>query len=59
MSEKNEAQRANDIINRVMKNIQSGKGTIQMLNYYHDEWCPKLKGGECCCNPDTKLEVLA
>jgi hypothetical protein len=48
-----------DIIQRVVKNVQSGEGSVQMLSFYHDDWCPKLKGGTCRCNPDIKLKVLA
>jgi hypothetical protein len=41
-------------IEEVMQRMKPG--TVTMIEYVHDEWCPKLKGiGECLCDPDVYL----
>ena len=29
------------------------------IEVQHDDWCPKLKGGSCNCNPDVMEPVMA
>jgi hypothetical protein len=36
--------------------ISSAPGTVNNIWVYHDDDCPKLRGGLCNCNPD--LEVI-
>lgn len=36
--------------------ISSAPGTVNDIWVYHDDDCPKLRGGLCNCNPD--LEVI-
>lgn len=52
-----EQKRVENIIARVMgQDIK--EGGVYMMTCYHDDWCPKLKGGECRCNPDLKMKEL-
>ena len=30
-------------------------GTVSTVRIYHDDWCPKLRGGLCSCQPDLEL----
>lgn len=30
-------------------------GTLSDIYVLHDDWCGKLKGGECRCNPDISV----
>lgn len=34
------------------------KGEINMINYFHDDWCTQLKGGSCNCDPDMQVGQL-
>lgn len=50
-----EQKRVDDIIGRVMgQDIKAGG--VYVMNYYHDDTCPKLKGGECSCEPDVEMK---
>lgn len=31
-------------------------GTLTIGTVFHDEWCPKLSGGLCRCDPDLTFE---
>lgn len=33
-------------------------GTITVVSVLHDDWCPKLAGGDCRCDPDLVVERL-
>ncbi len=33
-------------------------GTTSYINWWHDTWCPKLKGGECSCESDFEILQL-
>jgi len=30
-------------------------GKIYVTKILHDDWCEKLKGGECNCDPEIKM----
>ena len=46
-------------IKNMIDSINSGKGSVHMIQYFHDNWCPKSKGtGECICNPDMKVKNI-
>jgi hypothetical protein len=34
------------------------RGHITIANIAHDDWCPKLRGGLCRCNPEITYEPL-
>jgi hypothetical protein len=36
-----------------------GAGDVVKANIYHDDNCPRLRGGCCTCDPDVRLEWLA
>jgi len=29
------------------------------LDVYHDEGCPALHGGGCCCEPETRVTIVS
>jgi hypothetical protein len=31
---------------------------VTIANVYHDDWCPRLRGGLCRCDPEIAYEVL-
>jgi hypothetical protein len=33
------------------------RGALVLLDYGHDDWCPKLDGGACRCDPDVVATV--
>ncbi len=33
-------------------------GTITIGTVLHDDWCPKLSGGLCRCDPDLTFEPI-
>jgi hypothetical protein len=33
-------------------------GTVATLTVLHDDGCPALTGGYCCCNPDLAIVPL-
>jgi hypothetical protein len=46
-------------IKNMIDSINSGKGSVHMIQYLHDNWCPKSKGtGKCICNPDMKIKDI-
>lgn len=34
-------------------------GTINLLNYAHDDRCPRLRGGDCRCDPEVSMTIYA
>lgn len=34
-------------------------GTVSIVEVRHDDWCPKLQGGICRCNPDIVIRSAA
>lgn len=39
-------------LNKLLATKEVPTDTITLVNVAHDDWCGKLKGGECNCNPD-------
>ena len=37
--------------------FEPGAGYI--IEVAHDQWCPKLAGGPCCCTPDIRARKIA
>jgi len=36
------------------------RGSVSIVEVLHDDWCPKMRGGLCRCQPDIViLEVAA
>ena len=33
-------------------------GTVTIVRVLHDDWCPKLAGGLCRCDPDLAFEAV-
>lgn len=33
-------------------------GSLTIMNVYHDNWCPKLNGGDCTCDPDADFRIV-
>ncbi|MFM8270923.1 MAG: hypothetical protein ACKODX_01100 [Gemmata sp.] len=33
-------------------------GSVSTLQVVHDDGCPQLSGGRCCCSPDYKLVTI-
>jgi len=50
-----------DEISRYLSGLFNGDGTVKPgvhhITVYHDDDCPKLRGGECSCQPDVKPGV--
>lgn len=40
---------------KMAKRLTSGKPGVVVLEYAHDEGCPQLYGGPCCCTPDISV----
>ena len=38
-----------------IRHAKPNPGTVTVVTLYHDDDCPKLRGGECRCNPDLEL----
>ena len=36
---------------RVISEIDNLKDGVHHVVIEHDDWCPALKGGKCCCSP--------
>jgi hypothetical protein len=34
------------------------RGRVTIANVYHDDWCPRLRGGLCRCDPEITYETL-
>jgi hypothetical protein len=34
------------------------RGRVTIANVFHDDWCPKLRGGLCRCDPEITYETL-
>jgi hypothetical protein len=32
-------------------------GTVGLVMVAHDDWCPKIKGGPCRCDPDVSPPI--
>ena len=43
----------------MLEAINGGKPGVHMVEYFHDNWCPKSKGtGECICDPNMKVKEI-
>jgi hypothetical protein len=34
-------------------------GSVSVGTVYHDDACPRLQGGHCCCNPDVRVRPIS
>jgi hypothetical protein len=34
------------------------RGRVTIANVAHDDWCPRLRGGLCRCEPEIAYETL-
>ncbi len=32
------------------------RGQVHQVDVLHDDWCPRLRGGDCQCTPDLALD---
>lgn len=46
-----------DFMSAVMKAGGLGRGAVLLLDYGHDDWCPKLVGGICRCDPEMVATI--
>jgi hypothetical protein len=48
-------------VEREVAAFESGRiprGRVALVNVAHDDWCPKLTGGACTCDPDMTATIL-
>ena len=44
-----------EAMQKMVKRLTSKKPGLVVLEYAHDEGCPQLFGGACCCTPDISV----
>ncbi len=32
------------------------RGRVHHIDVLHDDWCPRLRGGDCRCDPELVLD---
>ena len=46
-----------DFTSAVVKAGGLERGALVIFDYGHDDWCPKLLGGACRCDPDLTATI--
>jgi hypothetical protein len=43
------------VLQQMIEGINSGRGGLFHVVVEHDQWCPKPRGGTCCCRPNERI----